>query len=56
VLANWWDAYPIVKSSPSIVTADELVALKKDPASSGQFAVIDTRRNDHAVCIFSPPL
>ena len=56
VLANWWDAYPIAKSSAPIMTAEEIVALKKDPASSAEFAVIDTRRNDHAVCIFSLPL
>ncbi|KIM41195.1 hypothetical protein M413DRAFT_72341, partial [Hebeloma cylindrosporum] len=48
VLSNWWAAYPIVKSSPPRVTAEEVVALKKDPASSNEFAVIDVRRNDHA--------
>jgi arsenite methyltransferase len=55
VLSNWWDAYPTVKSSPSLVTAEEVVALKKDPASSAEFAVIDVRRNDHAVRIFHAP-
>jgi len=48
VLTRWWDAYPLVKSSPSPVTAEELVALMKDPSSSSEFAVIDVRRNDHA--------
>ena len=33
--------------------AEEIVALKKDPASSTEFAVIDVRRGDHGVCILS---
>jgi rhodanese-related sulfurtransferase len=48
VLSNWWAAYPAVKSSPASMKAEEVVALKKDPASSAEFAVIDVRRNDHA--------
>jgi arsenite methyltransferase len=51
VLTRWWDAYPITKSFPSSVTAEEIVALKKDRASGAQFAVIDLRRYDHGVCI-----
>jgi len=53
VLSRWWDAYPTAKSSPAFMTAEEIVALKKDPASSAEFMVIDVRRNDHGVCILS---
>lgn len=53
VLSRWWDAYPTAKSSPSFMRAEEIVALKKDPASSTKFAVIDVRRGDHGVCILS---
>jgi len=33
------------------MTAEEIIALKKDPAASTEFAVIDVRRGDHGVCI-----
>ena len=33
------------------MTAEEIVALKKDPPASAEFAVIDVRRNDHGVRI-----
>ena len=50
VLKNWWDAYPRVKSSPESVSDEEVVALIRSPDSDPKdFAVIDVRRNDHAV-------
>jgi len=51
VLSRWWDAYPTTNSSPSFMTAEEIIALKKDQAASTEFAVIDVRRGDHGVCI-----
>jgi len=52
VLKNWWDAYPNVKSSPPKVTAEEVASLIRDPTKSRgvDYAIIDVRRNDHAVC------
>ncbi|KAF8157807.1 S-adenosyl-L-methionine-dependent methyltransferase [Crassisporium funariophilum] len=47
-LLHWWDAYPTVKSTPPLMTDAELAALIRDPEASGEFAVIDVRRNDHA--------
>ncbi|KAF8965866.1 NAD(P)-binding protein [Flammula alnicola] len=50
-LLRWWDAYPTVKSAPSSVSAEEVVALIRahpDPATPRDFAVVDVRRNDHA--------
>ncbi|PPQ97275.1 hypothetical protein CVT26_006668 [Gymnopilus dilepis] len=47
-LSRWWDAYPPTKSSPPSITADELVALIRGPASASTFAVIDVRRDDHS--------
>jgi len=35
------------------MTAEEIIALKEDPASSAEFVVIDVRRGDHGVCILS---
>ncbi|KAF9479959.1 NAD(P)-binding protein [Pholiota conissans] len=52
VLLRWWDAYPVVKSSPPSITAEEVAALIRegasDPAVKAGFAVVDVRRNDHA--------
>jgi hypothetical protein len=53
VLSRWWDAYPTANSSPSFMTAEEIIELKQDPAASTEFAVIDVRRGDHGVCILS---
>ncbi|KAF5316606.1 hypothetical protein D9619_006263 [Psilocybe cf. subviscida] len=51
VLAQWWDAYPVVKSSPSNATAEEVAELIRQANKQGDakrdFAVIDVRRNDH---------
>lgn len=49
-LLRWWDAYPVFKSSPPSITAEEVAALIRDPALASTFAIIDVRRNDHAVC------
>lgn len=53
-LSKWWDAYPIAKSSPSSITPDELAALLRGP-EKGEVAVVDVRRNDHAVRVFNLP-
>ncbi|KAF4613837.1 hypothetical protein D9613_008096 [Agrocybe pediades] len=45
-LLRWWDAYPVVKSSPPSMTAEEVASLIRSSATD--FAVIDVRRNDHA--------
>lgn len=56
VLQRWWDAYPAVKATPQSVTAEEVAALirsgSSDPSVRTAFAVVDVRRNDHAVCLF----
>lgn len=33
------------------MTAEDIIVLKKNPAASTEFAVIDVRRDDHGVCI-----
>ncbi|KAF8170085.1 arsenite S-adenosylmethyltransferase [Pholiota molesta] len=52
VLLRWWDAYPVVKSSPPSIMAEEVAALIRqgasDPGVKASFAVVDVRRNDHA--------
>ncbi|KAF8909647.1 arsenite S-adenosylmethyltransferase [Gymnopilus junonius] len=48
VLSRWWDAYPATQSSPPSITAEELITLKRDPASASDFAIIDVRKGDHA--------
>ena len=56
VLQRWWDAYPPVKATPQSLTAEEVAALIRSgssvPGSRTTFAVVDVRRNDHAVCVF----
>ncbi|RDB15985.1 putative arsenite methyltransferase [Hypsizygus marmoreus] len=48
-LLRWWDAYPTVKSTPSLISQDELADLvRSETGSQSDFAVIDVRRNDHA--------
>lgn len=49
-LKNWWDAFPTIKSSPASLTAEEVAILIRGQGSQSDFAVIDVRRNDHAVC------
>lgn len=51
VLLRWWDAYPSVKSSPPSITAEEVASFIRGGALD--FAVIDVRRNDHAVSLTS---
>lgn len=48
-LLNWWDAYPAVQSEniPKLSTED--VAQYIIDAARVDYAVIDVRRNDHAV-------
>ncbi|KAG6908318.1 hypothetical protein DXG01_005294 [Tephrocybe rancida] len=46
VLLRWWDAYPKVKSTPGLVTIEELEALMLGSPTPGEFAVIDVRRDD----------
>jgi hypothetical protein len=45
--SNWWDAYPVFKSSAALIEAEELAVLLC--AKDQNLAVIDVRRNDHAV-------
>ncbi|GLB43152.1 putative ribosomal protein L11 methyltransferase (PrmA) [Lyophyllum shimeji] len=50
-LLRWWDAYPKVKSSPALISSEELAALMLETRPSGpqhDLAVIDVRRDDHA--------
>ncbi|KAF8074493.1 S-adenosyl-L-methionine-dependent methyltransferase [Lyophyllum atratum] len=48
-LLRWWDAYPKVKSSPSLMTTENLAMLMRgNPGPKRDFAVIDVRRDDHA--------
>lgn len=48
-LLNWWDAYPAVQSKDlPRMTAEDLTVLIQDPVKTS-YAVIDVRRNDHAV-------
>ena len=52
-LLRWWDAYPSVKSSPPPMTPDDVAALIRDKTKTkSDFAIIDTRRNDHGVSFF----
>lgn len=52
-LLRWWDAYPTVKSSPPPMTLDDVAALIRDKTKTkSDFAIIDTRRNDHGVSLF----
>ena len=52
-LLRWWDAYPTVKSSPPPMTPDDVAALIRDKTKTqSDFAIIDTRRNDHGVSFF----
>jgi rhodanese-related sulfurtransferase len=44
--SNWWEAYPTVKSSPALISPEEIAELLR--ANDGNLAVIDVRRNDHA--------
>ncbi|XP_006463605.1 hypothetical protein AGABI2DRAFT_194386 [Agaricus bisporus var. bisporus H97] len=49
ILKQWWDAYPLVNSSPEAMTAEEVASLIRDPSKNVQdFVVVDVRRNDHA--------
>jgi hypothetical protein len=49
-LLRWWDAYPSGKSSTELTSIDEVASLIKDANLNGSdYAVIDVRRNDHAV-------
>ena len=45
--SNWWDAYPAFKSHALLITVEELAVLLS--AKDESVAVIDVRRNDHAV-------
>lgn len=57
-LLRWWDAYPTAKTSPPLMTPDDVVTLIRDKTKSeSDYAVIDVRRNDHGVSLpfFSPP-
>lgn len=45
--SNWWDAYPAFKSSAPLFTVEDLAELLR--AKAENVAVIDVRRNDHAV-------
>jgi hypothetical protein len=45
--SNWWEAYPTVKSSPALISPEEIAELLR--ANDENLAVIDVRRNDHAV-------
>lgn len=48
-LMNWSDAYPAVQSADiPKMSIEDVAALIRDPAQK-KYAVIDVRRNDHAV-------
>ena len=47
VLLRWWDAFPKAISSPASISAEEVVTLIRK--GSSDFAVIDVRKDDHAV-------
>ena len=49
--SNWWDAYPAFKSSAPLIAPEDLAALLR--AKDESLAVIDVRRNDHAVRLCS---
>ena len=50
VLLRWWDAFPKAISSPVPISAEEVATLiRKGGTGSSDFAVIDVRRDDHAV-------
>jgi len=55
-LLRWWDAYPPPKAVAELMTSDELMSLIRN-AVTGEtnFAVIDVRRNDHAVSVYLIP-
>ena len=49
-LLRWWDAYPSVISAPTPISSDKVADFLRDPTKTGSdYAVIDVRRNDHAV-------
>ena len=50
VLLRWWDAFPKPISSPASISAEEVATLiRKGSTGSSDFAVIDVRKDDHAV-------
>ncbi|KAF8999331.1 glycoside hydrolase superfamily [Cyathus striatus] len=48
-LNNWWDAYPKVQSPQHPLLQKNSCSYRNPSASEKDFAVIDVRRNDHAV-------
>jgi hypothetical protein len=50
VLLRWWDAFPKPISSPASISAEEVATLvRRGDAGGSDFAVIDVRKDDHAV-------
>ena len=50
VLLRWWDAFPKPISSPASISAEEVATfVRKGGAGRSDFAVIDVRKDDHAV-------
>ena len=47
VLLRWWDAFPKPISTPASISAEEVATLVRKGGSD--FAVIDVRKDDHAV-------
>ena len=53
VLLRWWDAFPKPISSPASISAKELATLiRKGDAGGTEFAIIDVRKDDHAVSFY----
>lgn len=52
-LLNWWDAYPKPTSTDSLprISIEDVAAVMRNPDSRAMqdYAIIDVRRNDHAV-------
>ena len=50
VLLRWWDAFPKPISSPVSISAQEVATLvRKGDAGISDFAIVDVRKDDHAV-------